>query len=188
MPDYDSNPSALSTDRPSTSLGSAVADVGSRIQEILDLAEEAAGEIRAEAEHAGRSYLRDRQREADRIVHERLSELDAITESLAARATSVEREATAFAAEVEQVRWRLARLVGESPPEPVPGNDVPRDATRPRHASDLTAARDTQVAALRATQMAVAGAARSEIETMLRDQFGMSDRAAIDGVLRTGGL
>ena len=168
---------------PRAPLGGLVADVGMRIQEMLDTAERAAGEIRANAEAAGAAYLRDRQREAEELVQGRMAELDTITQSLAARAAGMEREATAFVAEVEQVRWRLARLTGEDAPQsgptaPAPGNGGPQWPTPP--ASD-----PSQAAALRATQMAVAGAERSEIEHMLRDQFGMDDPSALDTVLGT---
>ena len=180
--------SAPRNNGPGKQIGSIVANVGDRIQEILDLAEQVAGEIRADAEAAGRTYFEDRRREADRIVEERKAELDAITEVLVARAANVEREATAFAAEVEQVRWRLARLTGN---DPVPAEPRPSDGWPSRAAwqpPGLTGRGTTQAAALRATQMAVAGAERSEIENMLRNQFGIEDDAAIEGILRTGRL
>lgn len=167
-------------------LASLVANVGSRIQEMLDTAERVAGEIRAEAEAAGRTYLQERQREADRAVQERMAELDAITQSLTARTAKMENEMTEFAAEAEQARWRMGRLLGddlpaepspEGPPAPAPGAQPPA-----RFGPGFS-----QHAALRATQMAVAGAERADIEQMLRDQFGMDDPSAIDRVLQTGG-
>jgi len=166
-------------------LGGLVANVGSRIQDMLDTAERVAGEIRADAESAGRTYLQERQREADRVVQERMTELDAITQSLAARAASMEHEMTSFVAEVEQVRWRMARLIGD---DATPGAQqatgdgaAANGAPRPPEVNDRGI---SQAATLRATQMAVAGADRSDIEHMLRDQFGMDDPSAIDRVLR----
>ncbi|MDQ2676558.1 MAG: hypothetical protein M3Y34_07085 [Actinomycetota bacterium] len=165
---------------------SLVANVGGRIQEMLDTAERVAAEIRTEAEAAGKAYLQERQVEADRIVQERMTELDAVTQSLAARAASMEHELTAFVAEVEQVRWRMARLIGDGAPQAHPASgkrfapgaqDVQGDAGDPGV---------SQAAALRATQMAVAGAERADIEHMLRDQFGLDDPSAVDRVLRTG--
>jgi len=170
---------------PRSDLGSVVAEVGSRVQEVLDTAERVAGEIQAESEAAAATHVQDRQREADRVVQERMAELDAITQSLAARAASMERETTAFIAEVEQVRWRMARLVGDngSPAEPATNERWgSRPASEPPEATGVP-----EAAALRATQMAVAGAHRSEIERMLRDQFGMQSPSAIDAVLRAGG-
>ena len=167
-----------------TPFGSLVANVGGRIQELLDSAEQAATKIQADAEAAGTNYLRDRQREADRIVQERMAELDAITQSLAARTGSMEREMTAFVAEVEQVRWRMARLIGDDGPasEPAPSDQAAAFGEPPPGSGRAI----PQAAALRATQMAVAGAERVEIERMLRDQFGMDDPSAIDRVLQNG--
>lgn len=176
-----------SENAPGAPLGSLVANVGGRIQEMLDMAERVAEEVRAEAQAAGVTYLKDRQREADRIVQERMAELDAVTQSLAARAANMEREATAFVAEAEQVRWRLARLIGEEglPLESTPSAHAASDAPSERQPEE-TGLSVPQAAALRATQLAVAGAERSEIEHMLRDQFGMDDPLAIDRVLRPG--
>jgi len=186
MPDDEPSFSAVDNG-PSAQLGSLVANVGGRIQEILDTAERVAGEIRADAEATGATFMQDRQREADRVVQERMAELDAITELLAARAASVERETTAFLAEVEQVRWRMARLIGDNgpPAEPTAANGMASSAAP--QSPEAASRGVSQAAALRATQMAVAGVGRSDIEHMLRDQFGIDDPSAIDGVLRTGG-
>ncbi|MEJ7875122.1 MAG: hypothetical protein WKF62_00565 [Solirubrobacterales bacterium] len=172
---------------PGAQLGNLVANVGGRIQEILDTAERVAGEIRTDAEAAGATYLLDRQREADRVVQERMAELDAITQLLTARAASMERETSAFVAEVEQVRWRMARLIGDDgpPDEPATG-DASASRTAPQ-SPEATGRGISQAAALCATQMAVAGAERSEIEHMLRDQFGIDDPLTIDGLMHTGG-
>jgi hypothetical protein len=167
-------------------LGSLVANVGARIQEMLDTAERVAGEIRADAEAAGRTYLQERQRDADRVVQERMAELDQITQSLAARAANMEHEMTAFVAEVEQIRWRMGRLIGEDGP---PAESAPAGSPTPGMAVQSPARFEpaaSQDAALRATQMAVAGAERADIEQMLRDQFGMDDPSAIDRVLHNG--
>ncbi|MDQ3728138.1 MAG: hypothetical protein M3355_00965 [Actinomycetota bacterium] len=173
--------------RPIAQFGNLVANVGGRIQEILDTAERIAGEIQADAEAAGATYLQDRQREADRVVQERMAALDAITQLLTARSASMERETTAFVAEVEQVRWRMARLIGDDgpPAEPATGDQLASGAAS--QSPEATGRGVSQAAALRATQMAVAGAERAEIERMLRDQFGIDDPLGVDGVLRTGG-
>ena len=187
MPDDEQTPSGTENGGQSAPLGSLVANVGGRIQEMLDTAERVAGEIRTDAEAAGRADLQERQREADRLVQERREELDAITQSVAARAASMEHEMTAFVAEVEQVRWRLGRLMGEdgAPAGHAPGGQPA--AAPPEQAPSGTFRGVSQAAALRATQMAVAGAERSDIEHMLREQFGMDDPAAIDRVLSPGG-
>lgn len=186
MPDDEQAPSEADNGQ-SAPLGSLVANVGGRIQEMLDTAERVAGEIRADAEAAGRAYLQERQREADRLVQERMDELDAITQSVAARAASMEHEMTAFVAEVEQVRWRLGRLMGEDDAPAAQTTGAQPAPAPPEQAPSGTFRGVSQAAALRATQMAVAGAERSDIEHMLRDQFGMDDPAAIDRVLEPGG-
>jgi len=153
---------------------------------MLDTAERVAGEIRADAEAAGRTYLQERQHEADQVVQERMSELDQITQSLAVRAANMEHEMTAFVAEVEQIRWRMGRLIGEDGP---PAESAPVAPPAPDASAQGPTRFDrgvAQDAALRATQMAVAGAERADIEQMLRDQFGMEDPSAIDSVLHTG--
>jgi hypothetical protein len=186
MPD-DEQAHSVADNGQNAPLGSLVANVGGRIQEMLDTAERVAGEIRADAEAAGRTYVQDRQREADRVVQERMAELDAITKSLAARTANMEHEMTAFVAEVEQARWRMGRLIGEDGP---PAESAPDGPPAPAPAAQSPArfsSGSSQDAALRATQMAVAGAERADIEQMLRDQFGMDDPSAIDRVLHTGG-
>jgi len=185
MPDDEQTHSVADNGR-NAPLGSLVANVGGRIQEMLDTAERVAGEIRADAEAAGRTYLQERQGEADRVVQERMAELDQITQSLAARAANMEHEMTAFVAEVEQVRWRMGRLIGEDRP---PAESEPAGPPAPDEPAQSPARLDvggSQDAALRATQMAVAGAERADIEQMLREQFGMDDPSAIDTVLNTG--
>ena len=169
---------------PGAPLGGIVADVGVRVQEILDTAERVSGELRDEAHAAGVAYLQERKREADQIVEQRMAELDAISQSLTARAAGIEREATAFVAEVEQVRWRLARLAGEADPQPEAGAQ-PR-VNGGSQATEPVQSGISQSAALRATQMAVAGANRSDIERMLRDQFGVDDPSELDRFLRSG--
>ena len=170
---------------PSRQVGGLVANIGERIQEIVETAERAAAEIQAEAEAAAAKYLQERQREADQVVQERMAELDSITELLAARAATVERATSAFVAETEQVRWRMARLIGDEAPSTQATRFDEQSPRMPLRQAESSRSSVSEAAALRATQMAVAGAGRSDIEQMLREQFGIEDPAEVDDALRT---
>jgi hypothetical protein len=148
-------------------LGDVVANVGDRVQEILDAAERIAGEIRAEAEAAADRYLRERRQEAERALEEGVREFTNLTQSLSVRVETLQREASALVEGLEQARRSLTRFAEgvERPPEaatdPAPAEKIPEQAI------------------LRATQMAVAGIERGEIEVMLRTEFGVEDPAAV---------
>lgn len=148
-----------------SSAPAAVAGVGERVQAILDDAERAAAEIRAEAEAQSAEYLAERRREADRLVEERLESLGELTEALSARAAAVERDASELAAEVKDALGRLKGAGGAGASfksiSAAGGAEVPEQAV------------------LRATQMAVTGADRAEISKTLTDEFGLTDPAPI---------
>jgi hypothetical protein len=148
----------------------SLAGVGDRVQEILDDAERAAEEIRAEAEEiraaaetASAEYLAERRREADRLVEERLERLGELTESLSAQAASVEREASVLAAEVSDAVGRLKAV----------------DAGSVTAISATAGDGVSEQAVLRATQMAVTGADRAEIEKTLREDFEIANPGPI---------
>ena len=184
MPDEQHIPTV--DDGPRPGLGQVVANVGDRIQEILDTAERVAGEIRAEAEAAAADYLFEQRQAADRIVEERMDDLAAVTQSLSTRAMGVEREATALIAELEEARRRLAQFAGPGQSPPADGITL-QPAPRSMPASDGGAgSRLPEQAVLRATQMAVAGSERTDIERMLRDEFGIEDaESVVEGLLRS---
>ncbi len=73
----------------------------------------------------------------------------------------------------------------EPPPEPPAGSVPPqRPAAQPRVPGGGT---PSDGARLLAAQMAVAGSSREEIETRLREEFGIHDAAPIlDGILGPG--
>ena len=64
---------------------SVVANVGSRVQEILDSAERIARDIRGEAGASSARLIQERRREADRILEERLREFNSLAQTLALR-------------------------------------------------------------------------------------------------------
>ncbi len=182
-----------------------------RLAEIVAAAERAAKQVIDEAEAEARERLTDANQEADRIVAERLGRLvpliaeldvqaealklgaEALREALAeARAelgggesfggsATMRRVETTPAPEPEDERPSL-KVVGGVTPSPV----APQVAPAPQVESDPdpeplgTAAG----ARLLATQMAVSGSSREEIESRLRSGFAIADPTAIlDAIL-----
>jgi hypothetical protein len=146
-------------------LEAVVDDAGERIQELVDAAER----------------------------------VGALTESLGFRMESLKREAQALVDVLDEARRSLSELaeaggaapkvaaVQEAKPAPEP---PPSPAPRPHPVPDARPAtppnRIPEQAVLRATQMAVAGTERAEIEQMLREEFGVTDAAgAVDQMLRS---
>lgn len=174
---------ALEPPLAATSVAGAVANVGERVQEILDAAERIANEIREEAAQDVARQHDERRREADRIVEDRIRELGTLTEALASRATTVQREAAALVDEMEYARRRLTQLAGigdpPAPPVAAPPAAAP-DAPEPvAYPGSGQPRRSPEEARLRATQMAIAGSGRDEIEASLRSELGVPQPAAI---------
>jgi hypothetical protein len=147
-------------------LEAVVDDAGERIQELVDAAER----------------------------------VGALTESLGFRMESLKREAQALVDVLDEARRSLSGLaeadgapevrqapVTEPAPEPPsPPQATPRPHPVPDPSPDAAPKRIPEQAVLRATQMAVAGEERREIERMLRDEFGVTDPAgAVDQLLRS---
>lgn len=188
-------------DASATTLGSVVADAGDRVQEILDTAERVAGNIQADAETAAERYLEERRAEADGLVEQRIDELAVVSRAVKARIETLQQEAAALIAELETTISRMVRVspeegrLGVTPrpteapqgwpslqPVAYAGKGAPAAPAPPTPAAGPT---PTQ-AILRATQMAVAGSNRSDIEHMLRDEFGVQNPATVvDGMLRS---
>lgn len=134
----------------------SAAEAAERLARIVDAAEQAAASVIDDAEKQARRELEDARERADRMVAERLRELADELDPPAAD------------------ERRIGRLV---PVEDVAGDgegDVPTLQTR----SGSAAAR------LLATQMAVSGAERTEIEARLRKGFDIEDTSEIlDAIL-----
>jgi hypothetical protein len=158
-----------------------LADATRRIQEIVDAAERLAVEIREQAEADAASYAAERRLEADRAFESRTRELRSATaealghvESARVQLDELSRSLTAVAARIQSRDRRESR---ESPlPEltGLPGGEAASPSGTSAHA--VTA---TEEAALRAAQLAVAGRVRSEIEAVLRTEYGLADARAI---------
>lgn len=162
-----------------------LAGVSERVQELLDSAERTAIEIRSEAEAASKRHLEERREEADRVFGERLRELQRVARSLSTRTSGIWREISSLTLELEEATSRLERLGGPDPLAATPEGEPEEPPTEPDRlesepiAYPGTAAGAPDRALLRATQMAVAGTDRAEIERMLRTDFGLDDPASV---------
>jgi hypothetical protein len=135
---------------------SSAADAASRLARIVDAAERAAASVIDDAEKQARRQLEEARERADRVVAERLREL---ADELDPREGAAEQSRGGHLRPVED-----ARPGAEEAPAP--------------HRAGSAGAR------LLATQMAVSGASREEIEERLRNGFEIEDTSAIlDAIL-----
>jgi vacuolar-type H+-ATPase subunit H len=162
-----------------------------RIGAIVEAAERAAVAVIDDAEKQARRHLDEAQAEAERVVAERLASLTSLTDSLVAQAESIKTESERLVARLEEAKRRLAageELEDEGDgAEPARGSHLsavePVDEPDGSHGGGGD--RGTPAGArLLATQMAVSGSSREEIEARLRDGFEIEDTAPIlDAIL-----
>lgn len=134
----------------------SAADAAQRLARIVDAAEQAAASVIDDAERQAQQYLDEARERADRIVAERLREL---ADELDARPDGERRSVHLKSVEAE-------------PQEDEQVEELPR------RRSGSAAAR------LLATQMAVSGSDRAEIEARLRNGFDIEDTGEIlDAIL-----
>jgi hypothetical protein len=168
-----------------------------RIESIVDAAEQAAEEIRAEAREEAETYLSGRRAEADEFVARRSSEVAEVVGRVVDRAEELRREAEKVIAELRD--GTPAPSPGPAPRDPqMAASPVQAVPMAPRRNSDSDSTpgdaesteRDAPVsdvreeALLRATQMAVAGHERTEIERVLEAEFAVADvQAVLDEIL-----
>jgi vacuolar-type H+-ATPase subunit H len=161
-----------------------------RIGAIVEAAERAAVAVIDDAEQQARRHLEEAGAEADRIVAERLAALTSLTDSLVSRAESIRSEAAQLVGQLEEAKRRLA--AGEELGELDAGE--PAEPGRSPHLSAVASVEDGDAgesergtpagARLLATQMAVSGSSRAEIEARLRNGFEIEDTASIlDAIL-----
>lgn len=184
-------------------------DVARRINAITDAAENLANDIRAEAEQEATRYLQERRRETDRLVADRVEGLSALKDELEARADRVTQEVQALGRAIDDATSSIRSLAesqreasaggadeGSHAPTGItayPGTGATRGdegashASAPQESAPLEPAgtfvrrrgRDDGDAVLRATQMAVGGSSREEIERVISTEFDVSDPAAV---------
>ena len=141
-----------------------------RLAVIVDAAERAALEVIDDAEKEARRYLDESQARADLIVAQKL------------RQAADELERRAGSTPESQFRPVIAPAPSTEPaaaiePEPAPAPTPPGPAATEGQAGSAAAR-------LLATQMAVSGSSREEIETRLRNGFDIEDTGEIlDAIL-----
>jgi vacuolar-type H+-ATPase subunit H len=165
-----------------------------RLAAIVEAAERAAVTVIDDAEEQARRRLEQAQAEADRLVADRLASLSDLTDSLIAQAEAIRSQSEQLAFSLQEAKRRLSAEGLDS----APGPDEPQ---RPSHLSAVEAvdepAEEPTVlrsaanepgtpagARLLATQMAVSGNSREEIEAKLQNGFDIEDTASIlDAIL-----
>ncbi|HKA66742.1 MAG TPA: hypothetical protein VKG03_02420 [Solirubrobacterales bacterium] len=164
-----------------------------RIGAIVEAAERAAVAVIDDAEKQARRHLEEAQAEADRIVSDRLASLSDLTDSLIAQAEAIRGQSERLLSSLEEAKRRLA---AEGAHEGA-GGEEPQGPSRSSHLTAVAPVegpteqrpgageRGTPAGArLLATQMAVSGSSREEIEARLRNGFDIEDTASIlDAIL-----
>lgn len=175
-----------------------------RIGAIIEAAERAAAAIIDNADTHAQRYLEQAEAEADRAVAARLAGLLELTDSMVEQAEAIRRQSERLLATLERAEAppkgkHLSAVPSEAPPEPAPEPpaeepepDRPEPPAAPERRPEEPEPRPTPPAKLSspagarllATQMAVSGNSRKEIETRLRTGFDIEDTASIlDAIL-----
>lgn len=161
-----------------------------RLGAIVEAAERAAEGVIDDAEAQARRYLAQARAEADRLAEDRATELADLVDSLLGQAIALRQEAERLQATLEEARSRIEGEDRPHRPEPVEPQQEQPEAPRlraveheePAEADDRRT--DAAGARLLATQMAVSGSSREEIELKLRNGFQVEDADAIlDAIL-----
>jgi hypothetical protein len=172
------------------------ATTAERLEAIVEAAERAAESVIDDAEMQARRYLSQARAEADRAAEGRVSELSELVDSLLGQAISLRREAEQLQATLEEARSRVdpqrPAEAAEQPPQAPESASPPQELPRlravdhPEEPAPAPAVKlpDAAGARLLATQMAVSGSSREEIEARLRNRFEIEDTTAIlDAIL-----
>lgn len=174
-----------------------------RVTSIIEAAEQAASALIDSADAKAKRYLEEAEAEADRAVAARLEGLVEATDALVSQAEEIRRESERLlealrrtgarvepgangAARAEAVAAARGKHLSAVPSEPGAALEPergepaePRDEQLPPQRSGSPAG-----ARLLATQMAVSGSSREEIEARLRSGFEIEDTALIlDAIL-----
>jgi vacuolar-type H+-ATPase subunit H len=169
------------------------ASTAERLEAVVEAAERAAESVIDDAEQQARRYLAQARAEADRLAEGRISGLEETIDSLLVQAASLREEAERLQRTLEAAK---AQIEGDGEPSlrpvelPQGAADEPPPrlrAVEPHEAPDSGAEAkrsDAAGARLLATQMAVEGRSREEIEQRLRNGFEIDDTAGIlDAIL-----
>jgi hypothetical protein len=175
----------------------ALLDVGERVDEIISGAERTAEEIRRRAQIDADRYLAERQRRADALEAERKKLLSEALETLRGGTTRIEEEAERVSRSIEEIIRRGEQTTGSeavdepAPEAPRPAPSAPAPVAYPGRPAREREPEGTDVEPrvsmlIRATQLAVQGHDRVEIEQTLESEFGATDaKLVVDQVLGT---
>jgi len=162
-------------------------EAAERIEAIVEAAERAAETVIDDAERHAQGELAAARAEADRLAAERLASLSRLTDTLFAEAEAMGRQAESLLDALERAKAELAAAPGEQPAElPRQGRShLTAVAEPPGPAEPQATDQGTPAGArLLATQMAISGNSREEIELRLRNGFEIEDTTSIlDAIL-----
>lgn len=189
-------------DRPAPPQPPLATSTAERLAAIVEAAERAAVTVIDDAERQAQRQLEQARTEADRMVAERLGSLTDLTDSLIVQAEAIQAQAQQLLASLAEAKRRIGAEggaeAGDGGPTPIRGShlsavepveeppaaiatppaDERRGAAAPEDSGTPAGAR------LLATQMAVSGNTREEIEERLRNGFEIEDTASIlDAIL-----
>jgi cell division septum initiation protein DivIVA len=169
------------------------ADTAERLEAIVESAERAAEGVIDDAEAQARRYLAQARAEADRLSEGKLSDLSILVDTLIGQAASLRQEAERLQTTLEEARSQIDGEASRAP-EPPQEEEQPQEPQVPRlravgeeepaPAAPDSSRADAAGARLLATQLAVSGSSREEIEERLRNRFEIEDTTAIlDAIL-----
>lgn len=163
-----------------------------RIRQMLVTAESVADDIRREATEEAERYLAERRREADALVAARRQKFGEALEVLRGARPEIERHLGEVTAALEQALQDAPapRAPDPGPPAaPRPVEAAPVAAAAAAEAEPAVAEAETRLpeadphvrqrALIRATQLAVQGAERGEVQDTLEREFELDDASAI---------
>lgn len=181
------------------------ATTAQRLEEIVEAAERAAESVIDDAEAQARRYLTQARAEADRITDRRMEDLSHMVDVLLDQADTLQRETERMQTLLEEAKLRIEPEQPDRPAEaasgteePAPLHEAPRlravahpeerapapaSAPAPEPAPEAVQG-DAAGARLLATQLAVSGSSREEIEQRLRNRFEIVDtKPILDAIL-----
>lgn len=172
------------------------ADTAERLEAIVEAAERAAENVIDDAEAQARQHLAQARAEAERLEEGRAASLAELIDPLLDQVQALRQDAERLQATLEEAKAKAeggGRLEPGGQPESEPARRTPRlravaSEDSPEGGSGKPASEgrrsDPAGARLLATQLAVQGSSREEIEQRLRNGFEIEDAGAIlDAIL-----
>ena len=185
------------------------AQAGERVKGIIEAAERTAAAIVADAEAQARKQLAQARVQAERVAARRSEEIAALTDDLISRTEAVRRQSDELLRLLDESQRRLGGMVQvpldagiPASEPPVQGGGGPSEghgaggaeggeqpaqrlrAVETQPGQGMPGRHPSDGARLLATQMAVAGSGRAEIDSRLRNEFGIEDtRPMLDAIL-----